>query len=180
MAWYGEDESDVRAWTRPCSAALFPLCDWPSSLQIRLRSLLMSVLERSIMLAAVCCRLDAIVDGSCRSNYWCRRRGEVLWGYMWSREHWGLQAGISSSLGVCEWEKRREGRISRVPVVVDQSVSLLPAVRHWIATATIVLRVHKQATQAGQTDQTGRRLCAPGRGLYRRRQRLAALAANEA
>lgn len=40
----------------------------------------MSVLERSIMLAAVCCRLDAMVDGSCRSNYWCRRRGEVLLG----------------------------------------------------------------------------------------------------
>ena len=58
----------LRPTTRACSAALFPVCDVPSSLQIFLRSLLMSVLERSVMPAAMCCRLEAMVDCS-RGRY---------------------------------------------------------------------------------------------------------------
>ena len=51
---------DVRDITRACRAALFPVCESPSSFRILFRSLLMSVLERSVMLAARCCRLDAM------------------------------------------------------------------------------------------------------------------------
>jgi len=62
-----------RPTTRACSAALFPVCDVPSSLQIFLRSLLMRVLERSVMPAAMCCRLEVMVDCSC-GRYRCRYR----------------------------------------------------------------------------------------------------------
>jgi hypothetical protein len=51
---------DIRPTTRACSAALFPVCAVPSSLQIFLRSLLMSVRERSVMVAAICCKLEAM------------------------------------------------------------------------------------------------------------------------
>ena len=50
----------VRESTRACRAALFPVCESPSSFRIFFRSLLMSVLERSVMVAARCCRLDAM------------------------------------------------------------------------------------------------------------------------
>lgn len=40
--------------------ALFPVCESPSSFKIFLRSLLISVLERSVMVAAKCCRLEAM------------------------------------------------------------------------------------------------------------------------
>lgn len=51
---------NVRANTRDCRAALFPVCESPSSFRIFFRSLLISVLERSVMVAARCCRLDAM------------------------------------------------------------------------------------------------------------------------
>lgn len=50
----------VRANTRDCRAALFPVCESPSSFRIFFRSLLISVLERSVMVAAKCCRLEAM------------------------------------------------------------------------------------------------------------------------
>jgi hypothetical protein len=62
----------IRPTTRACSAALFPVCDVPSSLQIFLRSLLMSVLERSVMVAAICCRLDEAMAG-CSCGWYSSR-----------------------------------------------------------------------------------------------------------
>ena len=59
---------NIRPITRDCSAALFPVCEEPSSLRIFFRSLLMSVLERSVMVAAICCTLDAMV-------WWCSAVG---------------------------------------------------------------------------------------------------------
>jgi hypothetical protein len=56
----------VRPMTRDCRSALLPVCAVPSSLQIFFRSLLMSVLERSVMVAAICCRLEAMV---CNCGY---------------------------------------------------------------------------------------------------------------
>jgi hypothetical protein len=53
----------VRWITRACKAALFPVCASPSSFRIFFRSLLMSVRERSVMVAAMCCRLAADMVG---------------------------------------------------------------------------------------------------------------------
>lgn len=53
----------VRWTTRACNAALFPVCESPSSFRIFFRSLLMSVRERSVMVAARCCRLAADMVG---------------------------------------------------------------------------------------------------------------------
>ena len=46
----------IQSSTRACSAALFPVCGLPSSLRIFFRSLLMSLLERSVTVAALSCR----------------------------------------------------------------------------------------------------------------------------
>lgn len=53
----------VRSITRACSPALFPVCASPSSFKIFFRSLLMRVRERSVMVAAMCCRLAADMVG---------------------------------------------------------------------------------------------------------------------
>ena len=58
-------QEHIRPTTRACSAALFPVCATPSSLQIFLRSLLMRVRERSVMVAASCCRLRLVAMADC-------------------------------------------------------------------------------------------------------------------
>ena len=55
--------------TRACSAALLPVCEVPSSFKIFFKSLLISVLERSVIVAAMRCRLD--------DSMLCCRRGWV-------------------------------------------------------------------------------------------------------
>jgi hypothetical protein len=65
VSWTGAQSRHIRPTTRACSAALLPVCAVPSSLQIFLRSLLISVRERSVMVAAICCKLEAMAESRC-------------------------------------------------------------------------------------------------------------------
>ena len=78
--------------TRDCRWTLFPVCARPSSLQMRLRSLLMRVRERSIMDTAICCRLEAMVVAGDEAGRRSAGAGETAEAAK-SARHWGRSGG---------------------------------------------------------------------------------------
>jgi hypothetical protein len=89
----------IRFMTRACRWTLFPVWGQPSSLQMRLRSLLMRVRECSIIECAICCRLDAMVTA----------RGEA--GRVWARGRGvrsGRDGGVRETLGP---QQRQAGEV---------------------------------------------------------------------
>jgi hypothetical protein len=89
----------VRFMTRACRWTLFPVWGQPSSLQMRLRSLLMRVRECSIIECAICCRLDAMLTA----------RGEA--GRVWASGRAvrsGRDGGVRETLGP---QQRQAGEV---------------------------------------------------------------------
>jgi hypothetical protein len=127
---------DVRPTTLACSAALFPVCDVPSSLQIFLRSLLISVRERSVMPAAICCKLDAMTK--CSYGAVSPPKVEVDIEVMWNATRLcrrGTALGAAGSR-VCSLERRRRVRERREGRISEGVVRLfLPAVRRLFTTS---------------------------------------------
>jgi hypothetical protein len=127
---------DVRPTTLACSAALFPVCDVPSSLQIFLRSLLMSVRERSVMPAAICCKLDAMTK--CGHGALSLPKEEVDVEVMWNATRLCRLGKALGAAGrrVCSLERRRRVRGRREGRISEGVVRLfLPAVRRLFTTS---------------------------------------------
>lgn len=75
----GAQNMHVQSMTRAWRAALLPVWALPSSFRIFLRSLLMSLFERSVMVAAVCCSVASMLGIRVRvrgqaDGFWCRGR----------------------------------------------------------------------------------------------------------